>query len=290
MTEPQSQVPDPKPAGLAGLVSKELRLRIISGVVAAAIAVVMVVLGPKPFAVLTFAVAAVMSWEWAKIVRGAGIDTISIVHILAVLGAALLTGWGMAAMGVATIAIGAIAVAALLFGSGYAQNSGAGVVYTGLPVVALGWLREDQPLGLLAVVFVLTCVVMTDTAAYFSGRLIGGPKLWPAVSPKKTWAGLIGGISAAALTGAIFPAITGSGSWPWLAFLGLILGLVAQAGDLAESSLKRQYGLKDASDLIPGHGGFMDRMDGVVTASVLAALIALAIDAYAPARALLYGS
>jgi phosphatidate cytidylyltransferase len=131
---------------------------------------------------------------------------------------------------------------------------------------------------------------MTDTAAYFSGRTIGGPKLWPAVSPKKTWAGLIGGVSGAALVGAVFPTLTGSGFSVWLAILGLVLGLIAQAGDLAESALKRHYGLKDASDLIPGHGGFMDRMDGVVTASVFAALVALAIDAYAPARALLYGS
>lgn len=287
MTDPQTETPVPLKSAL---VSKELQLRIASGVVAAAVAILMVYWGPKPFAVLTFVIAAAMSWEWAKIVRGAGFDTITIVHIVAVLAAALLTGWGMAAMGVAAIAIGSIALAALLFGSGLSQLAAAGVAYTGLPVVALGWLREDQPLGLLAVALVLSVVVMTDTAAYFSGRLIGGPKLWPAVSPKKTWAGLIGGVTAAALTGVLFPYVTGSGASAWLGFLGLILGLVAQAGDLAESALKRHYGLKDASDLIPGHGGFMDRMDGVVTASVFAALVALAIDAYAPARAVLYGS
>ena len=164
------------------------------------------------------------------------------------------------------------------------------MIYTGLPVGALGWLRGDEPLGFLAVVFVLVTVAVTDTAAYFAGRQIGGAKLWPSVSPNKTWAGLIGGVSGAALAAALFPVVTGSGASLWLAPLGLVLGLVAQAGDLGESALKRHFNLKDASDLIPGHGGFMDRMDGIVTASIAAAAIALAIDAYAPARALLYGS
>ena len=123
-----------------------------------------------------------------------------------------------------------------------------------------------------------------------AGRSIGGPKLWPEVSPNKTWSGLIGGVLAAAITGVLFAKISGTGSASWLASLGFIMGLVAQGGDLAESALKRHFNLKDASHLIPGHGGFMDRMDGVVTASIAAALIAFAIDAYAPARALLYGS
>jgi phosphatidate cytidylyltransferase len=140
------------------------------------------------------------------------------------------------------------------------------------------------------VLFILLAVAATDTAAYFTGRTIGGPKLWPAVSPNKTWSGLAGGVTAAALTGVVFPYVSGSGWSSWLAGLGLFLGLVAQGGDLAESALKRHFGLKDASNLIPGHGGFMDRMDGIVTASVAAALIALASEAYAPARALLYGS
>jgi phosphatidate cytidylyltransferase len=114
--------------------------------------------------------------------------------------------------------------------------------------------------------------------------------LWPSVSPNKTWAGFIGGVIAAALVGALFPLLTGSGSVAWLAGFGLLMGVVSQGGDLLESSLKRRFGLKDAGCIIPGHGGFMDRMDGVVSASILAACIALSIDAYAPARAILYGS
>jgi phosphatidate cytidylyltransferase len=287
MTEPTGEPPSLQ---RQAWLSAELQMRIVSGVIVAVVALALAYWGAKPFAVLVFAVAAVMSWEWGRMVRPDGPDTALGLHVLAVLAAAVLTGWGMAGLGLAAIAIGAIALAALTFGSGRAQLSGAGVIYTGMPVVALGWLRGDEHLGFLAILFVLLVVAVTDTAAYFAGRQIGGPKLWPAVSPKKTWSGLIGGIAAAAICGGLFPYLTGSGSSFWLVPLGLLLGLIAQGGDLAESALKRHAGVKDASDLIPGHGGFMDRMDGVVTASVGAALIAFAIDAYAPARALLYGS
>ncbi len=196
----------------------------------------------------------------------------------------------MAGIAVAVVAAFAIAVAALLLGGGAATLSAIGVLYCGLPVVALGWFRGDEPLGFLAALYIIAVVVATDTAAFAAGRLIGGPKLAPAISPNKTWAGLCGGVAAATLAGALFPALTGSGSWLWLAALGFVLGAVAQAGDLAELRLKRAFGRKDSSDLIPGHGGVMDRMDGIVTAAIVAAVIALAIDAYAPARALLYGS
>ena len=112
----------------------------------------------------------------------------------------------------------------LVFGNGRSQLSGAGVLYTGLPVVALGWLRGDEPLGFLAVLFVLLTVVVTDIAAYAAGRSIGGPKLWPEVSPNKTWSGLFGGVIAAAITGGLFARLSGTGSAQWLASLGFIHG------------------------------------------------------------------
>jgi phosphatidate cytidylyltransferase len=273
-----------------GIPSGELTERVVSGIAIAVLAFTMVYWSPKAFAALTFLVAAAMSWEWGRIVRGSSPDVGTIIHVLAVLAATVLSATGMAGLGIAAAVIGAIAVAALVFGTGRSQLSGAGVLYTGLPVVALGWLRGDEPLGFLAALFVLLMVVVTDVAAFAGGRLVGGPKLWAAVSPKKTWSGLIAGTTAAAVAGGLFALLSGTGSPQWLASLGLFMGLVAQVGDLAESALKRQFGLKDASDLIPGHGGFMDRMDGIVTASIAAALIAFAIDAFAPARALLYGS
>jgi phosphatidate cytidylyltransferase len=217
-------------------------------------------------------------------------DAGMIVQILAVFLAAVLSATDRAGLGIAATVIGAIAVAALAFGAGRAQLSGVGVLYAALPVVALGWLRGDEPLGFHATLFVLVSVIVTDVGAYASGRTIGGPRLWPRVSPNKTWSGLIGGVAAAAVAGALFSWILGTGSPRWLASLGFFLGLIAQGGDLAESALKRHFGIKDSSDLIPGHGGVMDRMDGIVTASIAAAVIAFAIDAYAPARALLYGS
>lgn len=270
--------------------SRELQLRIASGLGFAVIALAMLYWGSVPFAILLGLVAAAMSWEWNRIVRGEGEDAIAAVHIATALAAAGVAAIDQAGLALAVVAIGSITVAALAVGSGRSALSGVGVLYTGLPVVALLWLRGDPSLGLLAVLFILAAVVATDTAAYFTGRAVGGPKLWPSVSPNKTWSGLAGGVTAAALTGAVFPLLTGSGWWVWLSGLGLVLGLVAQAGDLAESALKRHFGVKDASDLIPGHGGFMDRMDGIVTASIAAALIAAASEAYAPARALLYGS
>lgn len=272
------------------LISRELQLRIVSGLAVGAIAIGAIWAGAAPFSILVFLIAAAMSWEWGQIVRRDGLDTPGLLHIASVLIAAVLTGLGMAGLGVAAVAVGAIAVSALLFGGGEAKLSSLGVLYTGLPAVALVWLRSDEALGLQAVIFIILAVVATDIAAYATGRTLGGPKLMPSVSPGKTWSGLAGGVLAASLAGLLFYLVAHTGAPVWLAMLGAMLALVAQGGDLAESALKRSYGLKDASDLIPGHGGFMDRMDGMVAAAVAAALFALLIDAYAPARALLYGT
>ncbi|WP_052699250.1 phosphatidate cytidylyltransferase [Hyphomicrobium sp. 99] len=277
-------------SGALDFIPQELRLRIASGIAIAVVAFTMLYWSPTAFTLLTFLVAAAMSWEWGRIVRDTMPDRALIAHIATVFIAAIFVVNDMAGWGVAAAIVGAGVVAALAIGSGRTRLSGAGVFYTALPVVALGWLRSDEPLGFLATLFVVLAVAVTDIAAYVSGRTIGGPKLWPEISPNKTWSGLLGGITAAAVAGFLFAFFTGTGSPGWLASLGLAIGLVAQWGDLAESALKRHFGLKDSGDLIPGHGGFMDRMDGLVTASILAALIGFGIDAFAPARALLYGS
>ncbi|HMN36283.1 MAG TPA: phosphatidate cytidylyltransferase [Hyphomicrobium sp.] len=280
----------PTPPATPPLISRELRLRIVSGAAVAAVALLALWAGPVPFALLVFAVAAAMSWEWGRIVRQEGFDVPGVVHIASVGAAAVLSALGMAGLAVAAVAIGAIAVSALLFGGGQAKLSSLGVLYTGLPVVALVWLRGDASLGLLAVLFIVLAVAATDVAAYFTGRTVGGPKLAARISPGKTWSGLAGGVVAAAIAGGLLGLLTQRGNPAWMALLAFFLAFVAQGGDLAESALKRAYGIKDASDLIPGHGGFMDRMDGIVAAATVAALIALMIDAYAPARALLHGS
>lgn len=290
MSEGKSDDPWGFLSSLFGFVSPELGKRIVSGIGIGAIALAMTYWSVTTFTVLMFIIGVAMSWEWGRMVRGPMPDAGMIVQILAVFLVAVLSVTDRAGLGVAVAIIGAITVAALAFRAGKAQLSGVGVLYAALPVIALGWLRGDEPLGFHTTLFVLLSVIVTDVGAYASGRTIGGPRLWPSVSPNKTWSGLIGGVAAAAFAGALFSWALGTGSPRWLAILGFFLGVIAQGGDLAESALKRHFGIKDSSDLIPGHGGVMDRMDGIVTASIAAAVIAFAIDAYAPARALLYGS
>ncbi len=269
-------------------VSRNLKLRIVSGAVLAAVAFLLAYAGPLPFALLILVCAVVISWEWGRLVRGVTFDLGFYVHAIAVTVAIALSAAGYAALAVAVLIIAAITLIPLYVGRG-ARLSALGVFYVGLPAVALLWLRSDEPFGFTAVLFVFAVVWGSDTAAYAAGRAIGGPKLWPRVSPNKTWAGLLGALAAGAAAAAVFAALEPEASTVRLLLLGIGLAFVAQAGDLAELALKRLFNLKDASDLIPGHGGFMDRMDSIVAAAVAAALLALAIDPHAPARALLFG-
>jgi phosphatidate cytidylyltransferase len=268
--------------------SANLKSRIVSGAVLAAVAFGLAYAGPGSFALLVLVVALFVSWEWGRMVRGVSADLAFAIHAVAVAAAIGLTAVGYAALGVAVLVTAAIVLIPLVFGHG-ARLSALGVFYVGLPSVSLLWLRQSEPYGLAAVLAVFAIVWSSDICAYAAGRLIGGPKLVPRISPNKTWAGLLGALAAGAGAGAITALILADASVVRLTLLGLGLSLVAQAGDLAESALKRLFGLKDASDLIPGHGGFMDRMDSIVAVAVAAALFALAVGPYAPARALLYG-
>ena len=151
---------------------------------------------------------------------------------------------------------------------------GAGLVYVGLPVLALLWLRERPDNGLVLTLWALSLVWATDIGAFFSGRTIGGPKIAPAISPSKTWAGLIGGVAMATALA------MGFRHWLGLPLVLVwatpLLAVAAQAGDFFESWMKRRAGVKDSGSLLPGHGGVLDRLDGVVTSAPLAALIVAA--------------
>lgn len=285
---PDNVVASETEAGSTPWLSSNLKLRLISGAVLATVAFLLTYAGPLPFALLILACALVISWEWGRLVRGANFDLGFFLHAIGVTAAVVLAAAGYAALALAVLVITAITLIPLYIGRG-ARLSGLGVFYVGLPAVALLWLRSDEPFGFTAVLFVFAVVWASDTAAYAAGRSIGGPKLWPRVSPNKTWAGLAGALTAGAVAAAIFAVLEPEVAPLRLILLGVALALVAQAGDLAESALKRLFNLKDASDLIPGHGGFMDRMDSIVAAAVAAALLALAIDPHAPARALLFG-
>lgn len=267
--------------------SRDLKPRIISAAVLAAVALWLTYAGPIPFAGLVILITVLMCWEWGRLVRGQNFDFALLVHGACSVAACVAAVMGVTALGVVLLLIGAVLVLLIQAGD-HGRMSGAGVLYVGLPAVALLWFRTDEPYGFAAVLYLLVVVWMTDIAAYFGGRLIGGAKLWPQVSPNKTWAGLISGVSAGAIAGAMFAAFLPEASFLQLGFGALILGLVSQMGDLAESALKRSHGVKDASALIPGHGGFLDRVDGVVFAAVFAALLALVLNMQEPARAVLF--
>ena len=150
-----------------------------------------------------------------------------------------------------------------------------GIPYVAFPVLSLVVLRQDAVWGIHAIMWLMLVVWATDTFAYFAGRTIGGPKLAPRWSPKKTWAGLAGGMIGAAVVSTVYAQVFGMQGLA-LAVLAAVLALVAQVGDIFESALKRHYGVKDSGHLIPGHGGVMDRVDGLAFAAIAAALIAYA--------------
>jgi len=152
----------------------------------------------------------------------------------------------------------------------------AGVVYILPTTAALLWLRDDAAAGWANVLFILLTVSLTDVGAYLFGRLIGGPKLAPSISPGKTWSGGAGGLVFALVVGLGAAALTASPVWRALA-LAAALSVASQAGDLLESGIKRHFGVKDSGHLIPGHGGLLDRLDGLLAAAPLAALLAVMV-------------
>jgi phosphatidate cytidylyltransferase len=150
----------------------------------------------------------------------------------------------------------------------------AGGVYAGLTFLAPLMLRADPVYGLPAIVLLFAVVWATDIIGYVAGRTVGGRKLWPAVSPNKTWSGAVGGLAGALAAGLAVGALSTNSLIP-IAILSMILSMVAQGGDLFESAIKRRFGAKDTGDLIPGHGGLMDRLDGFIAAAFVAAVIGL---------------
>ena len=154
-------------------------------------------------------------------------------------------------------------------------SAAAALCYAGFAAIALAFLRGDDGAGLRSMLFLFAVVWATDIAAYAVGRTLGGPKLAPSISPGKTWSGAIGGAVAGIAAGLGTAALAGIGITGLLAATALLLTIVSQAGDLFESAVKRHFGVKDSSNVIPGHGGLLDRLDGFVAAIVIAAAIGL---------------
>jgi phosphatidate cytidylyltransferase len=190
--------------------------------------------------------------------------------------ALLIAGVCFAIAGVETAAlILAVGLAAVvLLAAQHRGWSGAGFLYAALAQIASILVRLDRMDGLVALILVLLVVWVTDIGGYFAGRGIGGPKIWPRVSPNKTWSGAIGGFLASLMVAAGFAGFGFGKAWAML-LLAAALSVASQLGDLFESAVKRRFGVKDSSHIIPGHGGLLDRLDGFVAAIVLAAIFGL---------------
>jgi phosphatidate cytidylyltransferase len=224
----------------------------------------------------------VMIWEWARMCGARSVGPLEATSIAAVAGAVVVGFvWG-AQVGVATVALGALAagIAAALRRARTAGDGGCGwfafgIAYVGLPVLAFQWLRGLDA-GMLLIFWLILVVWATDIGAYAVGKTLGGPKLWPAVSPNKTWSGGLGGVAMAILVGLAFAWGSGAGDAVFGAALSGLTSIAAQAGDFFESYVKRRFHRKDTSGLIPGHGGLLDRVDGLI-GGTLAVAVALVV-------------
>ena len=216
--------------------------------------------------------ALVMLWEFHKMLRHEDVRgkidlAIMVGSAAASVVATFLLGW---LWGAGTLLIGAAALYKRDHENWFWLSSG--LLYIGASMTAMLMIFLSPEHGLFDVFWVVLIVVLTDIGGYFAGRVIGGPKLWPAVSPKKTWAGTIGGWALALVAGLLLGMF---GPEPVMRSIGVsfVISVASQIGDLLESWLKRQKDIKDSSDIIPGHGGLMDRLDGVMAAALVFALI-----------------
>lgn len=266
-----------------------LQTRVLSAVVLAAVALSATWAGGVWFRLLAVAMGAAVFFEWATM---AG----RVVSTRQQAGAWVLVGLVLLALAVGmdadTVFPGALAAALAVFVHGRLAGEGGwlwlAVAYAALPAGALAFLRDGDMAGLWAILFLFAVVWATDILAYFVGRAVGGPKLAPSISPGKTWSGAIGGAAAGTLAGIGVAAAAASPASPWLIGLAaLVLSVLSQMGDLFESGLKRRFGVKDSSRLIPGHGGVMDRVDGLVAAAIALYVVgALAAGIEVPAHGL----
>ncbi|WP_270937276.1 phosphatidate cytidylyltransferase [Falsiroseomonas oryzae] len=282
MTGPAIPDAAPEAASAAAARAKrwgDLRKRALSAMVLGPAAVACIWLGAEAFTGMMALATALLAWEWVHMcgrrvrvlpgmavplaVLAAGVAAVqdNVRLALFVLACGFLVAWWFARSMAATLTQPALRLAL-------------GVLYIGLAGIALIELRHDTEAGRANVLFLFLVVWASDIGAYLAGRMLGGPKLWPAVSPNKTWSGAVGGLAAAILVGlAAALAFTPAASLLAVVAVAALLGVASQAGDLLESAIKRHFHVKDSSHLIPGHGGLLDRLDGVLAAAPVAALL-----------------
>ncbi len=262
-------------------------LRIVSSLVLAPVAIAAAYFGGVVFVAFWAIAAVIVLWEWDTLVCAHDRNAVLATGAVTLLGAALSLAFDRAGIAAALIPLGCLGVAAL---ASQVRRSWctAGIAYAAVILIAPVLLRRDASFGFAAILFLFVIVWLTDIIAYFVGRAVGGPKLMPRVSPNKTWSGAIGGTLAGVVGGVLVAKQAGVEGLIAAAAVAFVLSVASQAGDLAESAIKRQFDAKDASQLIPGHGGLMDRLDGFVAAAAAGALIGIAHGGLAaPARGLM---
>jgi phosphatidate cytidylyltransferase len=265
----------------------DLTLRVCSALVLIPLAVGTAYLGGWLFAIFWSLAAIGVFWEWTTLVAGSGRRPVVMVGGATLVVALALAAGGRLTGAVIVTTLGSIGMAAIAPVQERGWVAG-GAPYAGAIGIAPIALRSDSEDGFVAMMLLFAIVWTTDIVGYFLGRMIGGPKLLPRVSPKKTWSGAISGLAAAVLAAIAVAKVAGLSGLFAIALVAAVLSCVSQAGDLFESRLKRRFGAKDSGHLIPGHGGLMDRLDGFVLAAAVAALIGILRGGVeAPARGLL---
>lgn len=257
------------------LIGTSMVRRALSGVVLIAIALAVLWVGDWLLALWVSIAGARMAFEWERMVHGRVDISSTVINAATVVAAVLLT-W----KGLPLIALGAVLMGTTTSVSWAALHgtkpgwSLVGIPYIAIPTAAFMWLGMHLE-GQAILIWMLVTVWATDSGAYIVGSIAKGPKLWPSLSPKKTWSGLIGGTICAAIAGALAAHFLDAPSPATAATTSVVMSIVCQLGDLLESAFKRRFQVKDAGGLIPGHGGALDRLDGLMAVSAATALLTL---------------
>ena len=257
------------------VIGDDLRPRLASGLVMIVLALAATFIGGPVFLAFWGLAAIGVGWEWQRLIGGGRLWGRVAACALGILAAA---PWAL--FGYARIALLILIAAGVAAGAAADADrripAGAGALYAGAAMLGPTLLRGSPTQGLAAMLWLFAVVWGADIGAYFGGRLIGGPKLWPAISPGKTWSGALVGVLTSAVLGTLAAALSVPGGIRLIPLfeMAIVTSALSQAGDLYESAMKRRAGVKDSSRLIPGHGGLMDRLDGFIVAAAFAAAIA----------------
>ncbi|MGD9923912.1 MAG: phosphatidate cytidylyltransferase [Pseudorhodoplanes sp.] len=266
--------------------ARNLLLRVASAAILAPLAIGVAWLGSWPFTIFWGLAAIAVWWEWVGLVEPSGRNVVLATGICALVLQGVLLETGNHSIAVMIVALGLLA--GIVTAGKRAPMVACGLLYASALLMSAVILRNDAVWGFAAIVFLYAVVWSTDIGGFFAGRAIGGPKLVPAISPKKTWSGAVGGTVAGVVAAIAIAGLFSIRNPVAIGMVALVLSVASQSGDLFESWVKRRYDAKDTSGLIPGHGGVMDRLDGFIFAAAAALVIGFARGGFdAPASGLL---